>query len=170
MDFFEVLEKRHSVRSFQDKEVEEEKIERILEALNSAPSAGDLQAFEVIIVKDQAKKEALLEAGLRQQFLKEAGFILVFSINPERSEKYGERGRKLYCLQDATIACTYAQLAATALGLASVWVGAFEEGQVKKALDIPKELTPVALLPIGYPAEKPSPTPRRELDDLVKEA
>jgi nitroreductase len=163
------LEERHSVRAFKDKAVEEEKIKKILQALNSAPSAGDLQAFEVLLVKSQDKKEALLEAGLRQQFLKEAGFILVFSVNPERSAKYGERGAKLYCVQDATIACAYAQLAATDLGLGSVWVGAFDEQAVKKALDIEKGLTPIALLPIGYPAQTPKATPRRELSDLVKE-
>lgn len=170
MEFFEVLENRRSVRAFQAKAVEEAKIKRILEALNSAPSAGGLQGFEVTLVKAQAKKEALLEAGLRQKFLKEAGFVLVFSVNPERSEKYGERGKTLYCLQDATIACAYAQLAATALGLGSVWVGAFEESQVKQALGLAKGLRPIALLPVGYPAESPSPRPRRELDDLVKEA
>ena len=158
------------MRAFKDQPVEEEKIQKILKALNSAPSAGDLQAFEVILVKEQAQKEALLEAGLRQQFLKQADFILVFLTNAKRSAKYGERGAKLYCLQDATIACAYAQLAATAQGLASVWVGAFDEKDVVKALEIKAGLTPVALLPIGYPAESPEKTPRRELSDLVKPA
>ena len=170
MEFFDVLERRRSVRAFKDQPVEEEKIQKILKALNSAPSAGDLQAFEVILVKAQAVKEALLEAGLRQQFLKQADFILVFLTNAERSAKYGERGAKLYCLQDATIACAYAQLAATAQGLASVWVGAFDEKDVIKALGIEAGLTPAALLPIGYPAESPEKTPRRELSDLVKPA
>ncbi|MBU4225016.1 MAG: nitroreductase family protein, partial [Chloroflexi bacterium] len=72
-------------------------------------------------------------------------------------------------VQDATIACTYAMLAATALGLSTVWVGAFEEDAVREALGIPQELLPVAMLPIGYAGKKPRITPRRELNDLLHE-
>jgi nitroreductase len=80
--------------------------------------------------------------------------------------KYQERGARLYAIQDATIACAFAMLAATALGLGTVWVGAFDDAAVQRVLGC-HALLPVAILPIGYPAEEPEPTPRRSLADLV---
>jgi nitroreductase len=96
--------------------------------------------------------------------------VLVFFANPARSAaKYGRRGDVLYCVQDATVACAYAQLAAEDLGLASVWVGAFDNAAVSEAVGAPAGLRPVALLPIGYAAESPPPTPRRRLSDILRD-
>lgn len=168
MEFFEVLKSRRSVRLYKDKDVEEEKLHKILWAANSAPSAGNLQAYEIVVVKDRRKREALSIAALRQDFIAQAPVVLVFLINPARTKwRYGLRGIHLYCIQDATIAASYAQLAATALGLGSVWVGAFDSSKVSEIVGARGELTPVAILAIGYPAEKPTPTPRRSLRDLV---
>ena len=99
-----------------------------------------------------------------------APVVLAFCAHPRRSAaKYGRRGEELYCVQDATIACAYAQLAATALGLGSVWVGAFDTDAVAQAIGARRDWRPVALLPIGYPAESPEATPRRSLNELVHE-
>jgi nitroreductase len=76
---------------------------------------------------------------------------------------------KLYAVQDATIACAYAMLAATALGLATVWVGAFRDDEVRRAIRGSEDIVPVAILPIGDPAETPEPTSRRAFGDLVHE-
>ncbi|MEM5869649.1 MAG: nitroreductase family protein [Candidatus Aenigmatarchaeota archaeon] len=168
MEFFDVLKKRHSVRAFSPRPIEESKIKQILEAVNSSPSAGNLQAYEIFLVQDEKKKRELALASFAQSFIAEAPVVLVFCANPERSgKKYGKRGRSLYSIQDATIAAAYAQLAATALGLASCWVGAFDDEEVLKVLGKPEGLQPVAIIPIGYPAEEPIPTERRKLDDLV---
>jgi nitroreductase len=86
---------------------------------------------------------------------------------PASARTYGERGATLYSVQDATIACHHAHLAAASLGLGSVWVGAFSPAQVAKALALPKDLVPVALLPVGYPAEAPAATPRKPLGELL---
>ena len=83
--------------------------------------------------------------------------------------KYGMRGTDLYSVQDASIACAFAMLAATALGLASVWVGAFSEAQVSHLLGLPEDQRPVAMLPIGYAAETPVGRKRRPLGDLIHE-
>lgn len=170
MEFFEVLEKRHSVRRFEKKEIEKEKLEKILEAANSAPSAGDLQAYEIVIVRDEKRKRELSDAALGQSSVANAPLVLVFLADAERSSsKYGRRGAELYSIQDATIACAYAQLACTALHLGCVWIGAFEEKEIARILNAPENVRPVALLPIGYPAEKPYKTPRREISELVRE-
>ncbi|MEM5829537.1 MAG: nitroreductase family protein [Candidatus Aenigmatarchaeota archaeon] len=169
MEFFNVLKKRRSVRAFTSRPIEESKIRQILEASNSAPSAGNLQSYEIFLVVDEKKKRELALASFAQSFVAEAPLVLVFCANPVRAEKrYGKRGRNLYCIQDATIAATYAQLAAVDLGLASCWVGAFDEKEILRILGNPADLIPVAVIPIGYPAEEPKPTSRRKLEELVK--
>jgi nitroreductase len=170
MEFFEVLARRHSIRAYLERGVEEEKINKILRAANSAPSAGNLQAYEIVLVRSKERRRALAEAALRQDFIAQAPVVLVFLINPARTKwRYGLRGEHLYCIQDATIAASYAQLAATALGLGSVWVGAFDTDRVAEIVGAGKELTPIAILAVGYPGEEPEPTPRRKLSDLVHE-
>ncbi|MFN7065642.1 MAG: nitroreductase family protein [Aquificaceae bacterium] len=167
MDFFEVLRRRHSIRSYQRRPIEEEKLIRIMEAVRSAPSAGNLQAYEIFVVIDEHKKLEIARWALNQWFIAEAGAVFVFFANPKRSEiKYGKRGVELYCIQDATIACAYAQLSAVALGLGTCWVGAFEEKGLKACLSAPADWRPVAILTLGYPAEEPLPTPRRRIKDI----
>ena len=117
MDLFETVKARHSIRAFQSRSVEEGKVNRIIETVNLAPSAGDLQAYEIVVVKDSRRRNELAKASGGQGFISEAPVCLVFLTYPERSSrKYGKRGSELYCIQDATIAAAYAQLAATALG------------------------------------------------------
>ncbi len=169
MDFFEVIRTRQSIRAFQDRPVEPEKLQQILEAINRAPSAGNLQGYEVYLVTNGACLQALTKAAVGQDFIEQAPLALVFCAHPGRSaRKYGQRGTTLYCVQDATIACTYAQLAVTALGLATVWVGAFDDDGVRAALGVGNDLRPVAILPIGYAAETPEHRSRRALVELVQ--
>ena len=178
MDFFQVVEERRSMRKYADKPVEAEKLIRILETANRAPSGGNLQGYEIYVVRELKDRQALVKASWDQEFLAEAPVVLVFCANPPRSAvKYEERGATLYSIQDATIACAYAQLAAKALGLDTVWVGAFDEKAVSEILHLPMDpsassgqrLRPIILLPIGYAGREPSPRPRRGLKDLVHE-
>ena len=169
MEFFEVIRNRHSIRAFTAQGIEPEKIQAILEAANAAPSAGNLQGYEIFAVTQRDVLLALQRASNEQEFIGQAQIALVFCAHPARSAgKYGERGVNLYCAQDATIACAYAQLAATALGLATVWVGAFNDDGVREAIHVGSDLRPVAILPIGYPGKEPKIRPRRELSELVK--
>jgi nitroreductase len=170
MNVFNVLEAiqaRRSVRAYLPKPLEPEKLETILAAANQAPSAGNLQAYQIRVVRDEGMKKALVSAALDQHFLAEAPVVLLFSTNPSRCERYGRRGADLYSVQDATIAAAYAQLAATAGGLATCWVGAFDEGRVAQTCKLPHGERPIILLPLGYAAEKPGPTSRRSITDLV---
>jgi nitroreductase len=168
MQFFELIEQRRSVRAFTGAPVEAGKLDAILAAARLAPSAGDLQAYLIAVIDDAASKRALATAALGQDFIGKAAVVLIFCASPRRSEsKYGQRGAALYCIQDATIAACYAQLAAAAQGLSSCWVGAFDEARVKAALRIPPQLRPISLLPIGYAAEAPERPPRRPIEALV---
>lgn len=169
VDLFETINQRRSVRAFRDEPIGSDLLQQVLTAANRAPSAGNLQAYEIVLVTQRPIKEALARAALHQDFLIEAPVVLAFVTNPPRSAiTYGQRGEELYCLQDATIACAYAQLAATALGLATVWVGAFYDQTIRDILGLPPDSQTAALLAVGYPAEHPSATPRRALTDLVR--
>jgi nitroreductase len=167
MDLFETVKARRSVRAFVGEPLSPGSLDRLLEAVNLAPSAGDLQAYEVYLVQDGGVKEALVHAAYDQVFIEQAPAVLVFCANPLRAKRYGERGASLYAVQDATIAAAYAQLAATALGLATVWVGAFDEDKAAQALRLPAGQRPLAILPVGKAAESPAATPRRSLEELV---
>jgi nitroreductase len=168
MDFLELMKKRRSIRAFEARPVEPGKIQAVLEAADAAPSAGNLQAYRMVCVTEPSGRRALAAAALGQGFVAEAPVAIVFLADPTvASSRYGEPGRRLFCIQDATIACAYAQLRAADLGLGSVWVGAFDENAVSRAVDAPRDLLPVAVLPIGYPAEDPGPTPRRGIAGLV---
>jgi nitroreductase len=152
----ELFERRHCVRSFQNRKLGQERLSAILDAANSAPSAGDLKARELFVVEDETIKGRLVEAAFGQDFIAQAPAVLVFWAVPSRSaDKYGERGRELFCLQDATIAASFAWIQAVALGLGCCWVGAFEDNAVKHVFrgEIKADWRPVALLPVGYPAE-----------------
>jgi nitroreductase len=168
MEFFQLINDRRSMRKFSTKPVEIDKINTIYEAINRAPSAGNLQSYEVYIVRSEEMRKQLVKAAHDQQFLAEAPLVIVFCTHPGRAvERYAQRGTSLYCIQDATIACTFAMLAAKALGLDSVWVGAFNEEQVSSILQIPEEQRPIAMLPIGYAGKEPLARPRRAISELI---
>jgi len=167
MDYEKLIYARHSIRKFKDKPIPESKLIKILDAARRAPSAGNLQAYEVVIVRDPTKKDALCRAAFNQPAVCEAPVVLVFLADPLKSaSKYGARGAELYSIQDATIACAYAQLMVTNVGLSSVWIGAFDESRVKKIINA-GPLKPISLLPIGYPNEKPLITSRRNINEFV---
>ena len=168
MDFIELIRNRRSVRSFRKSKVDPAKVVAIMEAVRAAPSAGNLQSYRVAVVEELRLKAALAMAAGGQRFLEAAALILVFFADLERSAaRYGDRGRALFALQDATIAAAYAQLATASLGLASCWVGAFDEEDVIRALSPPAGLRPVAMLPIGEAAEAPRRPARRRVDALL---
>ena len=168
MELFEAIRQRYSVRAFKNAPIGDQAEKAILEAANNAPSAGNLQAYEIIVVRDAARKRELAKVSWEQYFLADAPVVLVFCANPDRNrEKYGARGAERYCIQDASIACAYVQLAAAALGLGSCWIGAFEEADVQRILKTPTAWRPIAILPVGVPADAAKPRARRPLTNLV---
>lgn len=170
MDFFQTIHARQSVRAYSAKPVNPAQLEAILSAANQAPSAGNLQPYDILIVRDAATIQTLANACFNQGFVAQAPIVLVFCAEPARSgAKYGFMGEQLYAIQDATIATAYAQLAATALGLATCWIGAYREEDVARLLGLRAGLRPVAILPLGWPNETPARLPRRALSDLALE-
>jgi nitroreductase len=168
MEFFDTVKGRRSIRAFMDKPVEKDKVRRVLEAANSAPSAQNLQKYEIFLMEDR-HKIAELESVARQEFVSKAPAVLVFCARVEKNKVAASKKllSEEFPVLDATIAASYAQLAVTALGLGSVWVESFDSDKLMEALGSPDGLIPVVVMPIGYPAEDPEPKPRRKLDDIV---
>ena len=167
MELREAIEKRRSVRSFVERDVGIDDIIEILEYANLAPSAGNLQARDFVIVRDGRLRKSLAKAALDQAFVSEAPIDIVVCANLRRISPYGTRGTNLYCIQDSAASIEHILLLALEYGLSTCWVGAFAERKVSEILDLPDYVRPVAIIPIGYSRHVPKPTPRMNIDKLV---
>ncbi len=167
MEFSDLIIKRRSIRAFKEKDVDETIIQKIMNEINQAPSAGNLQSFRVFVIKDRDTKMSLSRAAYDQEYIYQAPVVFVFCADRKRSErKYGKRGWELYSIQDATIAATFAILSIANLGLGSVWIGAFDENMVSKILKIGEEMRPIAIIPFGYSDETPEYPGRRKIENI----
>jgi len=164
MEITEAIRSRRSIRKYQDRSIEEEKLLRVLDTGRMAPSARNLQDWKFIVVRDQDKRKMLSEAANGQPYVEKASAVIVgCATEPENIMPCGQ-----YCYPiDLAIALDHMSLAATAEGLGSCWIGAFQEDKVKEILDIPEKIRVVAMLILGYPAESPAARPRRKLDEIV---
>jgi len=163
-----LLKRRAMIRAFRQDPVEDERIWRILMNAWRAPSAGHLEPQDFVIVKDTSVKQRLVEAALQQSFIEEAPVVIVVCADTRRNVgRYGERGRNFYSVIDASFASFIILLSAVELGLGACFVGAFEDEKVSKVLELPKEVRPVGIIPIGRPAEKPRRLRRIPLERRV---
>ncbi len=160
MEVVEAIEGRASIRTFKPDSVGDEIVEEAIRLANLAPSAGNLQARDFVVVRSQSTKKALADAALGQDFVRSAPVVVVCCANLERIKHYGERGRTLYCLQDVAASIENMMLYIHSKGLGSVWVGAFDEERASIALNLPNHARPVAIIAIGHPAEKGTRTRR----------
>jgi nitroreductase len=166
-EFLDFLTSRTSVREYHTDDIREEELVFILDSASTAPSAGNLEAWDVVIVKDPEQKEALAAAAYDQSHVTEAPVLFVVCANYVRSmSRYGDRGI-LYAVQDATIACTYMMLAAHALRLSSCWVGAIDEDEVRDITGLPPHIRPLAILTVGKGRMKAPLTERMAVGEHV---
>ncbi|UCG70669.1 MAG: nitroreductase family protein [Thermoplasmata archaeon] len=168
MELVEAIKARRSIRRFHDKKIEDNLIMEIIELGNLAPSAGNLQPRDFVIVKDQAIKEQLAHAALDQNFIAEAPVVIVVCTNAMRTAPYyGMRGVNLYSIQDSAAAIENMLLVIVDFGLACCWVGAFDENAVFRILELPEHVRPIAILPIGYADEAKGPASRMDIEEMV---
>jgi FMN reductase [NAD(P)H] len=164
-NIFNVMLNRRSQRKFEEKEIESWKIDIIFAAADTAPTAGGFQGFEIYHVINEQKKQNLVKAANNQPYVR-APLVLVFCMNPARIKlKFDSEILRKFSIQDATLAAGYAQLAAHALGLSSIWIGMINEDLVKGVVGT--ELQPSSILCIGYPKKMLMPKPKRNLTDLI---
>lgn len=164
MDLFDVIARRRSVRSYEDRAVEDDKLAQVLEAARLAPSAGNRQEWRFVVVRDAELRRKLMEAARGQQFVGDAP-VVIAACAPEH-------GHVMSCghpsfLVDVSIALEHIALAARALGLGTCWVGAFEQRLVRDALGIPDSVEVVQLMALGYPTDWPDPKDRKDMDEIA---
>ena len=150
MDIYEAIKTRKSVRSFLDRDIEEDKLQRIMEAVRLAPSAKNRQEWRFVVVRDRQKRKELAQAGRNLTFVGEAPVVIVCCAKTDK--RVMRCGLECYPI-DVAIAIDHLTLAAVSEGLGTCWIGSFESEQVKQILGIPQEIVVVELLPLGYPQD-----------------
>jgi FMN reductase [NAD(P)H] len=166
-NLFNVMLNRRSQRKFESREVEDWKLEMIFAAADTAPTAGGFQGFEIFHVKNADIKLKLVEGANKQPYV-DAPVVLVFCMDPSRIKmNFSPAIIKKFSVQDATLAAGYAQLAAHALGLSSVWIGMIDEEKVMQAIGT--DFVPSCILCLGYPFKMLQPKPKRNLAELIHE-
>jgi nitroreductase len=164
VDVFTAIQGRRSIRKYKSTPVEEEKLNKVLEAARLAPSASNGQDWKFIVIRDEIIKSKLSEAAGGQRFVSQAPVVIVAcGIEPKNIMLCGQYKYTI----DVSIAVTHILLAAYELGLGTCWLGRFEKDKVKKLLNIPEEVRVVAITPLGYPDEQPIPKPRKDLAEII---
>ncbi|HBR22845.1 MAG TPA: nitroreductase [Nitrospiraceae bacterium] len=168
MNILDAVKKRRSIRNFQKKEIPEELIDKLTESLVWAPSAGNLQSRKFYFIRDEAVKKKVAEAALNQGFIADAPLVIVGCTDSRISGKYGERGVSLYSIQDVACSIMAMMLVAFDNELGTCWVGAFREEEVARILNLPMNLKPVVIVPVGYPSKIPLPPLRASKEEAVE--
>jgi len=163
MEVFEAIKNRRSVRKYRPDPVPEDKLKKVLEAARLAPSAHNEQEWKFVVVQDEKRRKELSEAA-GQSFIAEAPVVIAaVSLNPEHIMGCGVPAFAV----DLAIAVDHMTLQAVEEGLGTCWIGAFNQDRVKKILHIPEECKVVALLPLGFPADKAGPKSRKSFEEIV---
>ena len=164
MDVYEAIQKRFSVRAYQDRPVAEGILRRVLDAGRLAPSGSNTQPWKFVVVRDAERRQALCKAAKDQAFVAQAPVVIgVVGMAPEKVMSCGIPGDPVNC----AIAIDHMTLAAAAEGLGTCWIGAFIQDQAREVLGVPADLHVIELLTLGYPAVKPHAKTRKDLDEVV---
>lgn len=161
MELRDAIRTRRSIRAFRPDAIPATTIEELVELANLAPSAGNLQGRDFVVVRDGTTRKALDREAGDQDFVSQAPVVIVVCANLARTApKYGRRGRELYAIQDAAAATENLLLAAHGAGLGACWVGAFDEAAVRDLLRLPADvLGPWRSSPSGSPPRSPARPP-----------
>ena len=168
MEILQAIKTRRSIRRYLDVPIEWEKVGVVLEAGRLAPSAGNIQEWSFIVVRDEGTRGEIAECCVDGYWMTTAPvhIVIVATIEPI-ARNYGMRGERLYSIQDCAVAATQMMLAAVSQGLGTCWVGAFDEHVLHRLLSIPDSIRPQLILTLGYPDEKPVMPKRKPLQNLV---
>jgi len=165
MDILDLISKRYSVRAYKSDPVEEEKIQKILDAARMAPSAANRQPFQLIVIKTGGREEELRKIYNRDWFVQAPLVICAVGIHDKAWTRYDE---VKYTQTDVAIAMDHLILAATYLGLGTCWIAAFNPDRAREVLNLPPNVEPLIFTPLGYPADSPKEKERKPLSDLVR--
>ena len=165
MDVFEAIRARYSVRGYKPDPVSDKLLEQVLEAARRAPTAANRQPFRVIVAHVKGREEELAQVYGRAWLLQAP---LVLAVVAVPGEAWRRMDDKPYDEVDATIAMDHMVLAATALGLGTCWIAAFDPDAAREVFGLPDDVELVAITPLGYPDKASATTDRKPLEDLVR--
>jgi nitroreductase len=164
MDLYEAIKSRYSVRSYLNKPVEQEKLDRILDSARLAPSGSNRQPWKFVVVRDAETRKKLVPACSNQEFVGQAPVVIAgVGLMPDRIMSCGVPGDPV----DVAIALEHVALAATAEGLGTCWVGSFHQDQIRALLGVPTNAKVIEVMTLGYPADHPRPKSRKPMKELV---
>jgi nitroreductase len=163
MDVSEAICHRYSCRNYEDKPLEKEHVQAVLEAARQAPSAKNLQDWRFVVVTDKATRAKLAAAANNQTFLENAGAIIVACTVSDHVMRCGQAIGPI----DVSIAIEHMCLQATELGLATCWIGSFYPDKVRAVVGIPPEVQIIELLALGHPADSPKEHRREPLESIA---
>lgn len=166
MEVMEAIRTRRSVRKYAPDPIPDEKLDIVLEAARLAPTACNYQPFKLIIVKDDATRQRLIEACAGQKFIAEAPVIIVGCAFEDKAYQRQAGSYSSFAI-DLSIVFDHITLAAVDQGLATCWIGAFDEQSVRDVVGVPQNVRVVALTPLGVPADDPAMPPRKDIEELV---
>lgn len=163
-----LLARRHMIRRFKPDPVSDAVVQKLIAAATRAPSAGHTEPWSFVVVRDEATRRRLARAALSQMFVAEAPVVIVPCAELSRSrERYEARGER-YALIDVSFAAMLLMLAITEAGLGACFVGAMDDAEVSRILGLPEDVMPLAVIPVGVPAEQPRRLGRRKLDQVIR--
>ncbi len=163
MELLEAMSRRYSCRAYQDRPVEAEKLQRILEAARLAPSAKNLQDWRFVVVTDAELRKRLCTAANNQAFVGQAPVVIVACGIVDHVMRCGQAVGPI----DVAIALEHIALEATEQGLGTCWIGSFYPDQVRQILGIPPSADIIELMALGYPADKRGPIKREPVDKIA---
>ncbi|MBN2589510.1 MAG: nitroreductase family protein [Sedimentisphaerales bacterium] len=163
MSILDIIQKRHSCRSYQDKEIEKDKLDKIFEAARLAPSARNFQDWRFVVVTNKEVKSKVAECTNRPEVFEKAGAIIVACSNMDYVMKCGQAIGPI----DISIALEHISLQATELGLGTCWIGSFETEKVREILSIPQQAAIIELMALGYPAEPGKQNTRLAIEEIL---
>lgn len=164
MSFMELAGKRHSVRAYKPDQVEDEKLQTVLEAARLAPTACNLQAFKIFVIKTKGSEEELKKIYNKDWFVAPPYILCICA---QMDKAWVRRDRKNYGYVDAAIVMDHMIIAATEQGLGTCWVGAFDVEAAKRILQLDTSLEPVAFTPLGYENGPEFKKIRKTMEELV---
>ena len=167
MNFGQLILARYSCRHYSSDPLEEGTLNKILEAARLAPTASNLQPFQIIIIKTENQKEDLLKIYPREWFIQPPLVLCVCSLAKEGwfRKKYDNQS---FAVVDASIVFDHITLQSADLGVGTCWIGDFNPQTARDFLHLPDEVEPIAFTPIGYPLDKPGDKKRKPIEDLIR--
>jgi nitroreductase len=163
MTVLEAIKKRYSCRSYQAKKIEQEKLDKLLEAARLAPSAKNMQDWRFVVVTDEEIKSQVAGTTNRPEVFGKAGAIIVACSNSDYVMQCGQAIGPI----DVSIALEHISLQATELGLATCWIGSFKTEKVRNILGIPDDINIIELMAVGYPADSAKQPSRLSIDEII---